>query len=158
MRKMTFINAVGAIALAIASMLPTVASATRVSISGTWSRSQIKKDCDAAGGVCGNCQGKSGRYECELSPGGGSVYCTARGKCTGYVPRQRNPPHTLGGILHPPSGIKTTGGGAAPQQGKGRPVNVGGVTPAHGGVKTTGGNTPITIMRHEEHHSGGAHK
>lgn len=155
MRKMTFINVVGAIALAIASMLPTIASATRVSISGTWSRSQIKKDCDAAGGVCGNCQGKSGQYECELSPGGGSVHCTARGKCTGYVPRQRNPPHTLGGILHPPFGGVKSSGSNPPPKGYRRPARITGFKPPSG-VKTMGGkSTPATITRHEEHHSGG---
>jgi len=130
----------------------TAAFATKVNISGTWSRSQIKKDCDAVGGAYADL-GKNG-YLCDN--GGNHVSCNNRGKCTGYNPRQSHPPHTIGGILRPPSaGIKSSGGNAPPK-GHHHPVKVSGFKPPSG-VKTTGGNNnrPITITRTEEHHSGG---
>jgi hypothetical protein len=138
--------------IAAAVLAPTGAFATKISISGTWSRSQIKKDCNAVGGAYLDL-GKNG-YLCDKS--GNHVSCNNRGKCTGYNPRQGNPSHTIGGILRSPSaGIKSSGGGTPPN-GHRHPVKFSGFRPPSG-VKTTGGKaiTPVTVGRTQEHHSGG---
>jgi len=139
-------------AFAVAILASTSAVAKRVSISGTWSRSQIKKDCDAVGASYVD-DGKNG-YSCINL--GTDVTCTNRGKCTGWVPRQRNPPHTIGGILHPPSGVRTTGGNAPWIGGNHHPVNITGFKPPSG-VTTTGGGKPAIVM-HTDEHRGGRHR
>lgn len=139
--------------VAVAVLVSTGAFAKRVSISGTWSRSQIKKDCDSVGGSYVD-DGKNG-YSCVSL--GTDVTCTNRGKCTGWVPHQRNPPRTIGGILHPPSGVKTTGGDAPWTGGDHHPVKINGFKPPSG-VKTMGGRETPVIEHVEAHHFGGGHK
>ncbi len=141
--------------------LSTDAFATRVSISGTVSRSQLKKDCDSVGGACGNCNGTKGGYSCvNIGPGGTgqTVTCTAGGKCTGVYrqgPHQGVPTHTIGGILHAPSaGIKSSGNNAPPQ-GHRPPVKMTGFSPSSGIKTMGGGNQPAPIERAESHHFGG---
>lgn len=140
---------------AAAVLVSSNAAATKINISGTWSRSQIKKDCDSVGGSCDNCSGKSGPYSCSNLNNNNTVYCNSGGKCIGWIPRKSNPPHTLSGVLHTPSGGIKSSGGNAPPQGHRPPVKITGFRPPSG-VKTTGGNNGAgTIMRHEEHHFGG---
>lgn len=142
---------------AAAVFLSTDASATRVTISGTVSRTQLKKDCDAVGGACGNCSGTTGGYSCiNIGPGGKgqTVTCSAGGKCTGVTRRRSNPSHTIGGFLHPPSaGIKSSGG-TAPPRSRHRPVSISAFRPPSR-MKTTGGNNTTVTIGHDEHHSGG---
>lgn len=141
-------------AVLAATMLVTAnASAKPVTLSGTFSRSQVKKDCAAvSGGHFGSYS--DGSYSCVNVNNGNSVHCTGKGKCYGNVARPGKPPHTIGGILHPPSaGIKSSGGNAPPS-GHRTPVHVGGFKPPSG-VKTTSGNSGPVIYRGEVHHSGG---
>jgi hypothetical protein len=131
----------------------------KVSIGGTVSRARLLKDCNAVGGLCGNCKGTSGDYSCTNTgnPGGETiVQCNSGGECNGYIPRESHPSHTLGGILRPPSaGIRSTGNNAPPKHHH-HPVKFSGYKPSSG-VKTMGGNKnkPVTITHNEEHHSGG---
>ena len=144
-------------AVFVAALVVSTSASARhvVTLSGTYSRGQVKKDCDAAGGAYIDSGGAG--YACFSQSGNGNVVdCNNRGKCTGSIPRQSHPPHTIGEILRPPSaGIKSSGGNAPPK-GHHHPVKVSGFKPPSG-VKTTGGNNnrPITITRTEEHHSGG---
>jgi hypothetical protein len=139
-----------------ALVVSTSASARQiVTLSGTHSRGEVKKDCDASGGAYISFH--DGSYSCYSQSGNGNVVdCNKRGKCTGSIPRQSKPSHTIGGILHPPSGVKTTGGNAPWKGGHHHPVKVSGYKPPSR-VKTMGGNNhkPVTIMHNEEHHSGG---
>ena len=162
MRKKSIAIIVPAL-FAAAVLVSTNASAYhKVSIGGPVSRGQLLKDCNAVGGLCGNCKGQSGGYSCTNpnNPGGETVVqCTSGGKCTGYIPRKGNPPHTIGGILHPPSGGVKSSGGNQPPNGHPHPVKVRSFRPPSG-VKTTGGNSgpPAPIMRTAGHHSGGGHR
>jgi hypothetical protein len=113
-----------------AIVVSTNASARQINtLGGTHTRGQVKKDCDANGGAYIDF-GKNG-YSCYSQSGNGNVVdCNNRRKCTGSIPRQSKPPHTIGGILHPPSA----------------------------GIKSSGGNSaPVTIQRTEAHHFGGGH-
>ena len=122
MRKACFVVALTAFALACNAVW-----ATRVTIKGTYSRAQVKKDCDAVGGSCDNCTGKSGGYSCSNLNNNNTVYCLSNGRCTGWIPGRSRPPHTLGGILQAPTGVKTTGGVAGGRhQGHGRVIKAGG--------------------------------
>src|SRR6185437_8249472 len=151
MRKKSIVIAVPALFIAIA--VSTSASARQISgLNGTFSRSQVKKDCSADGGAYID-WGKNG-YSCYSTSGNGNVVdCNNRGKCTGSVPRQSKPSHTIGGISHPPSaGIKSLG--SAPN-GQLRPAQVTGFKrPAS--EDTLGDNRqPVLDMHNEGHHSGG---
>lgn len=146
------------IALAVSALLativvPTSASARHVfTLSGTYSRSQVKKDCDAVGGVY---QSDSGGYFCASTSNGNSVNCNNRGKCTGSIPRQGRPPRTLGGLLHPPSAGVRSSGNSAPPNRHGVPVKFSGFKAPSG----AGGNRQPTIIMHSEgHYSGGHHR
>lgn len=142
---------------AAALAIPTCASAKpqQITLSGTFSRGQVKKDCDAVGGTFSD-SGSYG-YGC-LANNGNIVNCSNRGKCTGSIPREGKPPHTIGGILRPPSGVKTTGGSAPWKGGHHHPVKVTGFK-SPSGVKTLGdGGHAVTITRTEEHHSGGGRR
>lgn len=151
MRKKSIAMAVPALFVAI--VVSTGASARHIStLNGTFSRSQVKKDCSANGGAYID-WGKNG-YSCYSTSGNGNVVdCNNRGKCTGSIPRQSKPSHTIGGISHPPSaGIKSLG--IAPN-GPWRPARSTGFRrPAS--EETSGNNRqPVLIMRNEGHHSGG---
>jgi hypothetical protein len=124
-----------AIGLVTAGLFPNAASALhKVSIGGTHSRGELKAKCDAVGGSCANCGGKTGSYACDNPSAGTSVSCTSGGKCTGWVPRSVPPGRRLGGILTPPTaGVEQTGGG---QAGTGTGAGKSGVP---GGVKGTAG-------------------
>jgi hypothetical protein len=140
-------------ALFVSIVAATDASARHVfTLSGTYSRSQVKKDCDAAGGAY---QIDGGGYFCVNPSNGNSVNCNNRGKCTGSIPRQSKPPRTIGGILHPPSAALRSSGNSAPPQGHRPPARV-------GGFKTPSGvgrnRQPIITMRGEAHYSGGHHR
>lgn len=140
--------------LAATMLVTTNASAKPVTLSGTFSRSQVKKDCAAvSGGHFGSYS--DGSYSCVNVNNGNSVHCTGKGKCYGNVVRQGKPPHTIGAILRPPSaGIKSSGANAPPK-GHRLPVKISGFRPPSG-AKTTGSNNGAAmIMRHEEHHFGG---
>lgn len=92
------------IAVAAFLLLPGMALATqKVSISGTHSRAELKSQCDAVGGMCGNCGGTKGSYGCDNPDGGTSIGCTSAGKCTGWLPDRVSPGRGLGGILTPPA-------------------------------------------------------
>jgi hypothetical protein len=151
---------------AAAMFLSTDAFATKVSISGTWSRSQIKKDCEA------NSKGSyqtfsDGSYGC-VANNGNAVDCKS-GKCTGFIPRQSKPPHTIGGILHLPSGVKTTGGANGRRLGHGRVVKTSGlktktIDRTREGPTDSGGkglasyrSTGTTFPKGDEHHEGRRH-
>ena len=140
----------------------------KVSIGGTVSRGELLKDCEAIGGACGNCRGTTGDYSCTNTntPAGQetNVICSSGGKCNGYVPRQSNPPHTISGILHPPSGVKTTGGAKSPKHGM-RPIKVGpskaGIYRSHptdsggkglAGSRSAGPSFPKSAEHHESMH------
>jgi hypothetical protein len=144
-------------AVFVASLVVSTSASARhiVTLSGTYSRSQVKKDCDAAGGAYIDSGGAG--YACFSQSGNGNVVdCKNSGKCTGSIPRKGNPSHTLGGILRPPSaGIRSTGNNAPPKHHH-HPVKFSGYKPPSG-VKTMGGNKnkPVTITHNEEHHSGG---
>lgn len=145
-------------ALFVAAILVSTSASAyhKVSIGGTVSRGQLLKDCDAVGGLCGNCKGTTGAYSCTNTnnPGGEtSVNCTSGGKCTGYVPRKSSPSHTIGGILHSPVGIKSSGSETPPRS-RHRPVSISAFKPPSR-MKTTGGNNTTVTIGHVEHHSGG---
>jgi hypothetical protein len=142
MRKACFVVALTAFALAC-----NAAWATRVTINGTYSRAQVKKDCDAVGGSCDNCSGKSGGYSCSNLNNNNTVYCLSNGRCTGWIPRRSHPPHTLSGILRAPSGVKTIG--RVTKHGV-RPVKAGDLKArhlGHGRVVKTAGFKNKTIYR-----------
>jgi hypothetical protein len=133
----------------------------QVTLSGTFSRSQVKKDCAAVGGHYDD--EHSYGYGC-LANNGNIVNCNNRGKCTGSIPRQSNPPHTISGILHPPSGVKTIGGAKSPNHGV-RPIKVGaskaGIYRSHptdsggkglAGYRSTGPTFPKSAEHHESMH------
>ena len=148
---------VPALFAAVVLLSTTAAAYHKVSIGGSVGRGQLLKDCNAVGGLCGGCKATTGTYSCTNTgnPGGETIVtCTSGGKCTGYVPRQSKPPHTIGGILHPPSGIKSSGGETPPRS-RHRPVNISAFRPPLRIKMTGGNNTPVTIGRHEAHHSGG---
>lgn len=151
MRKISIAMAVPALFAAI--IVSTSASARQIStLSGTISRSQVKKDCSANGGAYID-WGKNG-YSCYSTSGNGNVVdCNNRGKCTGSVPRQSKPSHTISGIPHPPSaGIKSPA--SAPNDNWHPAQSAGFKRPASG--DTLGGNRqPALIMRNEGQHSGG---
>lgn len=160
MRKACFVVALTAFALAC-----NAAWATRVTINGTYSRSQVKKDCDAVGGSCDNCTGKSGGYSCSNLNNNNTVYCLSNGRCTGWIPGRSRPPHTLGGILHAPAGVKTTGGVTGGRHmGHGRVIKAGGLKtkaiyrshPTDSGGKGLTGyrSTGPTFPNSTEHHNG----
>lgn len=105
------------------------AFATKVSISGTHSREEIKSTCLKAGGEYGE---EKGGYGCINSCGSGKqsvcgVECTGNGKCSGTVPRAGRAPYTLGGILYATSGVKTAGGVNGRRLGHGRVVKTSGL-------------------------------
>lgn len=154
MRNITSIRAVGAIVFAAVMMLPGIALATKeVSIGGTVSRGQLKNDCAAVGG---SYTSTGGHYSCYNSKNDNLVYCTSNGKCTGWVTRQA-PSHTVSGILHSPSGVKTTGRATSPKHGV-RRVKFGGVKArhlGHGRVVKIGGLKTKPIYRSHPTDSGG---
>ncbi len=143
-------------ALALTMLVTTDASAKPVTLSGTFSRSQVKKDCAAvSGGHFGSYS--DGSYSCVNVNNGNSVHCTGRGKCYGSVARRGKPPHTIGGILHSPStGVKSSGNNPPSPSGHRRPAKFNGVRPLSG-TKAMGGRNsqPVTVMRSEGHHFGG---
>lgn len=155
MRKNYIAVLVPAVFVAAFAVSPSASARHVVTLSGTYSRSQVKKDCDAAGGAYIDSGGAG--YACFSQSGNGNVVnCNNRGKCTGSIPRQGKPPRTIGGILHPPSaGLKSSGGNVPPKAHT-HPVKITGFRPPSG-VKTTGGGNaaPVTISRSQEHHSGG---
>jgi hypothetical protein len=148
MRKSCIAIAVPALFVAIA--VPTSASARHIiTLSGTYSRSQVKKDCDAVGGVY---QSDSSGYFCASTSNGNSVNCNNRGKCTGSIPRQSRPSRTIGGILHPPSaGLSSSANDGAPN-GHRPPVKFGGFRAPSA---ASGDAQPMTMMHSEVHYSGG---
>lgn len=102
---------IGTALLAAAILAPGNAFATKViNIGGTYSHAQIKKDCDAAGGVYDD----NGSRGCLCIGDKATISCNGRGKCTGTIDSsRRKPPHTIGGILRSPagkSGIGKVGG------------------------------------------------
>jgi hypothetical protein len=158
MPKTSIVTIIAPALFAAAVIVPTNASARQiVTLSGTHSRGEVKKDCDASGGAYISFH--DGSYSCYSQSGNGNVVdCNKGGKCTGSIPRQRKPPRTIGGILQPPSGVKTTGRNTSWTGGHHHPVKVSGFQPPSN-IKTMGGSDKsVTITHVEEHHSGGAHK
>jgi hypothetical protein len=158
MHKASIVTIVAPALFAAAVMVSTGACARQiVTLSGTHSRGEVKKDCNASGGAYISFH--DGSYSCYSQSGNGNVVdCNKSGKCTGSIPRQNKPPRTIGGILQPPSGVKTTGGDTTWTGGHHHPVKISGFKPPSG-IKTTGGSDkPVTTTHAEEHHSGGAHK
>ena len=155
-------------AFVAALLVSTSASAKpqQVSLSGTFSRGQVKKDCDAVGGTYTD--EHSYGYGC-LANNGNIVNCNKSGKCTGSIPRQGKPPHTIGGILHLPSGVKTTGGANGRHLGHGRVVKTSGlktktIDRSRGGPTDSGGkglvsyrSSGTTFPKSDEHHEGRRH-
>jgi hypothetical protein len=125
MRKGIFI-AMGIVALAAATLPPAPAFAGKIKLHGSHSRQEIAGACDAAGGTAFGVGGNSGEYGCETDKG--EVWCKSNGQCTGTCQAcgtRQGGKSSIAGVLHPPSGVKTTGGATAPrhtQQG----VNAGG--------------------------------
>ena len=68
-----------AFVIIVVATYPNAASADEKALSGTHSASEIKGSCDKAGGVY--FEGKGNGYSCVAA--GGSVSCSAGGKCTG---------------------------------------------------------------------------
>jgi hypothetical protein len=128
------------IALVALGLACNSASATHVSISGTHGSSEIKNTCLNNGGLY---QEAGSTYSCTKACKGGkcSVVCSG-GKCDGYVPRGGRPSHTLGGILHPPSGVKTTGGAKGRHLGHGRVVKTSGLKTKAMYRRSTGPTNP----------------
>ena len=93
------------------------ASARDVKISGTHGVVDIEKHCIDNGGTFFN--GPKGGYGCAGS-GGGTVTCTAKGKCTGTVSAKAGPASGIGGVV------------------KSQPVATAGGTPSTGGTPTKG--------------------
>lgn len=142
---------------AAAILVSTGAYAThKVTISGIVSRGQVKKDCDAAGGLCAGCNAKSGGYTCLVVQTGAGVDCTSKGKCTGYVPRKIHPTHTIGGILHAPSGGIKSSGATVMAKPKRHPVKVTHFKPPSEVERSR--FKPASITRSESGHSGGGHR
>jgi hypothetical protein len=156
-------------AFVAAFLVSTNASARQiVTLSGTYSRGQVKKNCDASGGAYISFH--DGSYSCYSQSGNGNVVdCNKRGKCTGSIPRESKPPHTISGILHPPSGVKTTGGANDRHLGHGRVVKTSGlktktIDRTRGGPTDSGGkglasyrSTGTTFPNGDEHHEGRHH-
>jgi len=140
-------------ALLIGVIVPTGASARHVfTLSGTYSRAQVKKDCDAVGGVY---QSDKGGYFCGSVTNGNSVNCNNRGKCTGSIPRQGRPRRTISGILHSPSGsLRSSGNGTQPNFHRAPAGFRGFKAPSSVGSNSQ----PTTIMRSASHYSGGRHR
>jgi hypothetical protein len=158
MPKTSIVTIIAPALFAAAVIVPTNASARQiVTLSGTHSRGEVKNDCNASGGAYISFH--DGSYSCYSQSGNGNVVdCNKSGKCTGSIPRQNKPPRTIGGILQPPSGVKTTGGNAPWQGGHHHPVKISGLK-SPSGAKTTGsGDKSGTIMHTDERHSGGNHK
>ena len=130
-------------------------------LSGHYTKAQVKKDCDSAGGTYG--EGAGGSYGCD-APNGNSVICggsTCYGNCGWKNPDCAFRRQGVSGILHhrPPSaGIKSSGGNAPPKHRR-RPVNVRGLRmPAAGMKQPDGGHSEIiprrAAGRQVVHHSG----
>ncbi len=142
-------------------------------LSGQYTKAQVKKDCDAAGGTYG--EGSGGSYGCD-GPNGTSVVCggsTCYGDCGWKNPDCAFRRKGVSGFLHqrPPSaGIKSGRNtrqrvhrhpvkiGIKPPGHHRRPVKVGGVRAPVGSRKNAGGNShPVIMMHAAQHHGGGRH-
>lgn len=82
MRRTTFVVVSSLVSMMILPVVAEHANAKPIRLSGTYGKSRIKADCDAAGGVY--TEGSSG-YGCA-APGGGAVHCNNKGLCQGNNP------------------------------------------------------------------------
>jgi hypothetical protein len=95
------------------------ATAKTVILGGSYSKSTVQKDCNAAGGTFYS-GGRGGAYGCNAP--GGSVTCSKSGKCTGSCDACRTAGGGLTGVLH---GGPNRSGSSEPSLGtkQGRPVH-----------------------------------
>ena len=141
-------------ALALSS---TLTMAGKVSISETQTASELRSNCDAAGGIFSGSL-KGGGYACANPDKGTQVRCDAKGHCVGFVPSMTKP-GGINTILH---------GGTPPVSAKGdststskNPVSKGlkPITASKQPTKQPGSeNQPGPSMHNNEQHSGGTHK
>jgi hypothetical protein len=108
------------------------ASARDVKISGTHNVSDIEMHCIDNGGTFFN--GPKGGYGCAGS-GGGTVTCTAKGKCTGTVSAKAGPASGIGGVVksHPVAGAAQTTSDTSNNGNKS--TNLGAINKSSGGSK-----------------------
>ena len=159
-----FVNVV--LALASVSFLAvsgTDAMARKVSIGGTHSPGDIKKACDAVGGVYEGADSK-GHYGCANLDKGTEVNCNSDGKCSGTVPSRTVPRGSIVDKLHGGKPVSASGGSGTthkPRPGVGS-VAVGTRKPARNSGPSkpsasagAAGNKQHAVVRDHRHDSSG---